>query len=134
MCEAGRILHHLRWKVHNPKNTVLIVGYMAEHTLGRRIVDLGWDYEQNGRKGPAPMLKILGKEYPLNARVVKLSGFSAHADQEEMTRFLKKGNLKVKRIAVVHGEEEQSIAFAEHLKENGLNAMVPHRGESLKLE
>lgn len=133
MCEAGRILHHLRWKIHNPKNTVLIVGYMAEHTLGRRIVDLGWEYEQSGRQGAAPELKILGKTYPLNARVVKLSGFSAHADQAEMTRFLKEGNLKVKRIAVVHGEEDQSIQFAEHLRDNGFNATVPHRGEVMKL-
>lgn len=133
MCEAGRILHHLRWKAHNPKNTVLIVGYMAEHTLGRRLVDLGWDYEQSGRKGDPPMLKILGKVYPLKARVVKLSGFSAHADQEEMTRFLKEGNLKVKKIAVVHGEENQSEQFADHLRKNGLDAMVPHRGEALKL-
>ncbi|MBU1170586.1 MAG: MBL fold metallo-hydrolase [Proteobacteria bacterium] len=133
MCEAGRILHHLRWKIHNPKNTVLIVGYMAEHTLGRRIVDLGWEYEQSGRQGAAPELKILGKTYPLNARVVKLSGFSAHADQGEMTRFLKQGNLKVKRIAVVHGEEDQSLQFAEHLKQNGFNATVPHRGEVMKL-
>jgi metallo-beta-lactamase family protein len=133
MCEAGRILHHLRWKIHNPKNTVLIVGYMAEHTLGRRIVDLGWDYEQSGRKGPAPEVKILGKTYPLKARVVKLSGFSAHADQSEMTRFLKESNLTVKRIAVVHGEESQSLQFAEHLRDQGFNATAPHRGEVMKL-
>lgn len=133
MCEAGRILHHLRWKIHNPKNTVLIVGYMAEHTLGRRIVNLGWDYEQSGRVGAAPELSILGKTYPLNARVVKLGGFSAHADQSEMTRFLKKGNLKVKRIAVVHGEEDQSLKFADYLNDNGFNATVPHRGETLRL-
>jgi metallo-beta-lactamase family protein len=130
---AGRILHHLRWKIHNPKNTVLIVGYMAEHTLGRRIVELGWDYEQSGWKGPAPELAILGKTYPLHALVVKLGGFSAHADQSEMTRFLKKGNLKVKRIAVVHGEEDQSLKFADYLNENGFNATVPQRGESIKL-
>ena len=133
MCEAGRILHHLRWKIHNPKNTVLIVGYMAEHTLGRKIVDMGWDYEQSGRQGQAPELKILGKTYPLYARVVKLGGFSAHADRSEMTRFLKQGNLKVKRIAVVHGEEEQSVQFADYLNENGFNATVPHRGETIRL-
>ncbi len=133
MCEAGRILHHLRWKIHNPRNTVLIVGYMAEHTLGRRIVELGWEYEQSGRIGQAPELSILGKTYPLNARVVKLSGFSAHADQEEMTRFLKKGNLKVKRIAVVHGEEDQSLKFADHLNSHGFKATVPQRGESIRL-
>ncbi len=133
MCEAGRILHHLRWKIHNPKNTILIVGYMAEHTLGRRIVDLGWDYEQSGRSGAAPELSILGKTYPLNARVVKLGGFSAHADQDEMTRFLKKGNLRVKRIAVVHGEEDQALKFADYLNDSGFKASVPQRGESIRL-
>ncbi|PIE71532.1 MAG: exonuclease [Deltaproteobacteria bacterium] len=133
MCEAGRILHHLRWKIHNPKNTILLVGYMAQHTLGRRILDQGLAYAQSGRSGAPPELKILGKYYPLNARVVKLSGFSAHADQEEMTRFLKEGNLRIKRIAVVHGEEDQSLQFAEHLKARGFSAMVPRRGESIKL-
>jgi metallo-beta-lactamase family protein len=130
MCEAGRILHHLRYKIHNPKNTILIVGYMAEHTLGRRIRDLGWDYEQSNRKGKPPEVKILNKTYPLLARVSKLSGFSAHADQEEMTRFLKESNLNIKKIAVVHGEEEQSLGFAKYLKENNFNAFVPKPEES----
>lgn len=133
MCEAGRILHHLRWKVHNPKNTILIVGYMAQHTLGRKIVDLGWEYEQSGRTGEIPQIKILGKTYPLLARVVKLSGFSAHADRNEMTKFLKQSNLRVKRVAIVHGEEEQSLDFAKQLNEIGIKATVPHRGEVMEL-
>jgi len=134
MCEAGRILHHLRYRVHNPNNTIVIVGYMAQHTLGRRIMELGWDYKQDGRRGKPPIVKILGKEYPLKADVVKIGGFSAHADREEMYTFLKKSNLQVKNIAVVHGEEEQSNAFAAFLKEKGLNAFVPKRGQTITME
>ncbi len=133
MCEAGRILHHLRWKVHNPKNTVLVVGFMAQHTLGRRIVELSQAYEDSKRKGAPPEIKILGKTYPLRARVETLSGFSAHADQNEMTRFLKDSNLNVKKIAVVHGEEDQSLSFAKHLNEKGYKTIVPHIGQALKI-
>lgn len=133
MCEAGRILHHLRYKIHNPRNTILIVGYMANHTLGRRILEQGTGYEKSGRKGDPPIVKILNKEYPLKARVVKLGGFSAHGDRNEMVRFLKQSNLNVKKIAVVHGEEDQSLAFSEHLKAEGFDAMVPRVGETLTI-
>ena len=134
MCEAGRILHHLRHRIHNPKNTILIVGFMAQHTLGRRIQELGEAYEADGRKGPAPTVKILNKEYPLEAHVVKIGGFSAHADRDEMVHYLKSSNLKVKRIAVVHGEEEQSLAFAAHLNQLGYDAFAPQVGQSVMLD
>ena len=88
MCEGGRVLHHLRYKIHNPKNTILIVGYMASNTLGRRILENGLEYEASGRSGSPPILKFFNKEYPLKARVVKLDGFSAHGDKNEMLRFL----------------------------------------------
>lgn len=130
MCEAGRILHHLRCKAHNPKHTILIVGFMAQHTLGRRIQELGEAYAANGRSGEAPIVRILNKEYPLKAHVEKIGGFSAHADRNEMLHFLKASNLKVKKIAVVHGEEEQSTAFAGLLRENGFDAQVPNVGQT----
>jgi len=133
MCEAGRILHHLRYKIHNPKHTLLIVGFMAQHTLGRRILELGRDFAKADRKGTPPVVKILGKEYPLNIHVTKIGGFSAHADKDEMTRFLEKSNLNIKRIAVVHGEEDQSLSFAGHLKDRGFSVTVPQRGESVKI-
>ena len=104
MCEAGRILHHLRYKIHDPKNTLLIVGFMAQHTLGRRLLDQGLAHTASGRNSNGPLIKIYNKEYPLNALVVKLGGFSAHADKNEMVRFLENANLDVKQIAVVHGE------------------------------
>lgn len=131
MCEAGRILHHLRFKIHGEKNTILIVGYMAQNTLGRRIEELGAAYEADGRQGPPPLVKFFNKEYPLKARVVKIDGFSAHADKEEMRRFLKQSNLKIRRIALVHGEEAQALAFADELAAEGYSVSVPRRGESL---
>ncbi|MBW2218244.1 MAG: MBL fold metallo-hydrolase [Deltaproteobacteria bacterium] len=130
MCEAGRILHHLRYKIHNPNNTILIVGYMANHTLGRRILEQGLAYEKRGRAGAPPMIRFLNKEYPLKAHVVKLGGFSAHGDKHEMLRFLKESDLRVKKIAVVHGEENQSVAFGSFLNENGFDAVVPRVGET----
>ena len=133
MCESGRILHHLRHKMHNPKNTILIVGFMAQNTLGRRILVKGQSYEKSGRKGPPPMLKLLNKEYPLNARVLNLGGFSAHGDKNEMLRWLKESNLKIKNIAVVHGEEDQALAFAKNLKNAGFQARVPKLGESISV-
>ncbi len=134
MCEAGRILHHLRHKIHDPKNTILIVGFMAQHTLGRRILEQGLAYEESGRKGKAPWVKFMNKEYPLKAQVVRLGGFSAHADKSEMIRFLKESNLKVKKIALVHGEENQTLAFAEALKKENYPVVVPQRGESIEIQ
>ncbi|MBL0715770.1 MAG: MBL fold metallo-hydrolase [Desulfosarcina sp.] len=133
MCEAGRILHHLRYKIHNPKNTILIVGFMARHTLGRRILDQGEAYAANERRGPAPEVKFMNKTYPLAAHVVKIGGFSAHADRNELMRFLTRSNLEIKKIAVVHGEEEQSLAFTKHLNQNGYKAVTPQAGERIAL-
>ncbi len=130
MCEAGRILHHLRYKIHNPKNTILIVGFMAEHTLGRRILDIGLG-QQTGEEGTEPEVKILNKMYPVRAKVVQLGGFSAHADRTEMLRFLKESNLDIRKIAVVHGEEEQTLAFAEFLTSEGFSVVAPRAGEAM---
>jgi metallo-beta-lactamase family protein len=134
MCEAGRILHHLRFKIHNENNTVLMVGYQAQNTLGRRILDMGLKYAKSGRKGKAPIVRFFNKEYPLKAHVVKLGGFSAHADKNEMLHFLKKSNLKIKKIALVHGEEDQILSFAEFLKKEDYSVVVPKHGESVEIK
>lgn len=133
MCEGGRILHHFRYKIHNPANTILIVGYMAQHTLGRRLQDMGRAYEESGRKGEAPMLKFMNKVYPLAARVRELGGFSAHGDRNEMLRFLKDSKLKVKQIALVHGEESQILPFKGFLEAHGYRVIVPRTGEVIKI-
>jgi metallo-beta-lactamase family protein len=133
MCEAGRILHHLRYKIHDEKNTILIVGFMARNTLGRRILEQGEAYAEAGRKGDPPIVRIFNKEYPLKAHVVKLGGFSAHGDKNEMLRFLRESNLKIGRIALVHGEEEQCLAFADTLKAEGYPVAVPRAGETVRV-
>ncbi|HKL83227.1 MAG TPA: MBL fold metallo-hydrolase [Desulfobacter sp.] len=131
MCEAGRILHHLRYKIHNPKHTILIVGYMAQNTLGRRIEEFG--LQENSAADKAPEVKILGKSYPLRAHVEKIGGFSAHADCHELMQVVAGSNLRVKKIAVVHGETDQSAAFARRLNENGYSAFIPKRGDRVNL-
>lgn len=107
---------------------------MAENTLGRRIQDMGWEYEKSGRVGPPPMVKFLNKVYPLKAHVVRLRGFSAHADQGEMLHFLKHSNLRLKKIAIVHGEEKESISFADRLNSEGFSAFVPYVGEPVQIK
>ena len=133
MCEAGRILHHLRHKIHNASNTILVVGFMAQNTLGRRILEEGQAFEESGRKGTPPQVKFMNKVYPLNARVENIGGFSAHGDKNELLRFIKGSNLNVKKIAVVHGEEDQSQAFANQLNREGYAAVVPKRGETIEV-
>jgi metallo-beta-lactamase family protein len=133
MCEAGRILHHLRYKIHNPQNTVLFVGYQAEHTLGRRILEAGTQYEASGRQGTPPIMKFLNKTYPLNAHVDEIGGFSAHGDKNEMLRFLRESRLKIKRIALVHGEEDQIVSFRKLLEAEGYRVFIPRSGEIVKI-
>jgi len=134
MCEGGRILHHLRHKIHNDKHTILIVGYMGSNTFGRLLQEKAAAYEANGRRGPAPAVRFYNKEYPLRARVVTLDGFSAHGDYEELQRVIRGSNLRVKKIALVHGEEEQIFAFEKRLHEAGYPVTVPRQGESVVIE
>ena len=95
MCEAGRILHHLKNNIEDARNTIMVVGFMAAHTLGRRIAD---------RK---PEVKIFGQPYKLNARVKILNTFSAHADYNEILNYVKKFDLnRLKKVFLVHGEDD----------------------------
>jgi metallo-beta-lactamase family protein len=133
MCEAGRILHHLRYKIHNPKNTILLVGYMAQHTLGRRIEDLGMAITNGDASLDPPEVKILGKEYPLKARVEKIGGFSAHGDKHELERIITKSNLNIKKIGIVHGEASQSQAFSKRLEHLGYDTFIPASGDRVEI-
>jgi len=110
MCEAGRVLHHLKATVEDAKNTVLIVGYQAQHTLGRRLV------EKQTR------VKILGIERERRAEVVVLNGFSAHADQHDLLEFVTQCRAKgaVSKVALVHGDPKPQRVLAEKLVERGL--------------
>jgi metallo-beta-lactamase family protein len=119
MCEAGRIQHHLKNNIEDSRNTILIVGWQAPHTLGRRIVE------------KQPFVKIFGEEYRLNAQVEVINGFSAHADRDELLDWLDEMKRKPEHIFVVHGEEEVSESFAGTLLQRGVpNTYVPHLHES----
>lgn len=108
MCEAGRVLYHLANEISNERNTILIVGYMAENTLGRRIRD------------GAEEVKILGDMYTVNAKVEQINAFSAHADYTEMTGWLKAiDTSRLKKIFLVHGEKDAQKFFTEYLHTNG---------------
>lgn len=131
MCESGRILHHLRFRIHNERNTILFVGYQAENTLGKRILDLTKQYKENG--GDYPWVKFMNKEYPIKAEVVQMNGFSAHADQLELLRFLTESNLKIDKIALVHGEKAPIETLEKHLTGKGFKAFIPNSGESVVL-
>lgn len=132
MCEGGRVLHHLRHKIHDEKNTMLIVGYMGKNTLGRRIQDLAEEYKADGFKGTPPTVRFYNKDYPLKAQVVTLGGFSAHGDKNECLRFLQESGLRIKKIALVHGEEDQTLSFADFLRDKGFDVQVPIKGESIE--
>lgn len=104
MAESGRILHHLKNNIEDARNTVLIVGFQAEHTLGRRIEE------------KSPTVKIFGDEYTLNARVERLTGFSAHADRDALLHWAGSFKKKPLRTFLVHGEIEPMQALADGLK------------------
>ncbi len=107
MCEAGRILHHLRNNISDERNTILIVGFQAHETLGRKIL-----------RGDTKV-KIFGMVHPVEARVEVLNAFSAHADKHELYRYRKELGGKVRKIYLVHGEEEQCEAYRQFLVEQG---------------
>jgi len=134
MCEGGRVLHHLRFRIHDDRNTILIVGYMGQNTFGHLLQAKAAEYEEGGRQGQAPMVRFYNKEYPLRAHVVTLGGFSAHGDYEELLRVIGQSNLHVKKIALVHGEEEQIFPFQKRLQDLGYAVTVPRQGESVTVE
>jgi metallo-beta-lactamase family protein len=121
MCESGRIVHHLKNNIEDSRNTVLVVGFMAQDTLGRRIVE------------KAPFVRIFGVEYELNAEVVAINSFSSHADKNGLIDFVSEC-LPLKRIFLVHGEPEQSQALAEEFSKKGLNVSIPQKNEEVLLD
>lgn len=122
MCENGRILHHLRNNIENPRNTIMIVGYMAKDTLGRAI------YEKQ------KVVKIFNEPYKLKAEVVCMDAFSGHADRSDLIDFVTHVE-DLNKIFLVHGEEDQGMQFAGFLKENGYNdVMMPMRGQEIEIE
>ena len=123
MCEAGRILHHLKNNIGDTANTILFVGFQAEHTLGRRILD---GHEQ---------VRIFGKEYRVRAEVESIDGYSAHADQKELLAWVEGfDSQRLQHVFLVHGEEEAALVLAEEVRQRGVrHVRVPERGEMVEL-
>ena len=122
MCEAGRILHHLKNNVQDSRNTVLIVSFQAEHTLGRRIAE------------KRETVRIFGDEYRLRAQVKVIDAFSAHADRDELLSWIAHAKANLKRVCVLHGEEAQSLALAAGLSKLGVRQIsVPRLGETVTI-
>jgi metallo-beta-lactamase family protein len=123
MCEAGRITHHLANSIGEPRNMILIVGYQAENTLGKRLVLR------------EPVVNIFGEPYNLRAEVVVLNSFSAHADRNELLRYISGFPPEtMKGIFLVHGDPDQSEKLETGLKESGFRLVgIPTRGEEAAL-
>jgi len=122
MCEGGRILHHLKNNIEDPKNTILVVGYMAENTLGRKIAE------------KYPKVRIFSEEYSLKSEVVVLNSFSAHADRNELLQYVEQAKKNLRGVFLVHGEEKESQALKESIEELGIqNVTIPDRGEEIAL-
>ncbi|MGH2592475.1 MAG: MBL fold metallo-hydrolase RNA specificity domain-containing protein [Anaerolineae bacterium] len=123
MCEAGRVLHHLKHHVGDSRNTVMFVGYQAENTLGRKLLD-GWK-----------RVKIFGDEYDVAAEIVKLEGYSAHADHDGLVAFAHNMAQRPDQTFIVHAELEAAEALRKGLIGIGLgNVSIPDRGDIAEVQ
>ncbi len=124
MCEAGRIQHHLKNNIEDSNNIILMVGYSAQNTLGRRIID------------KEEIVKIFGDEYNLNAEVIVMNSFSAHADANELINYVNQFDKDMmKNIFLVHGENDQQEIFKKRILENGFGKVtIPDKGDVFVLD
>jgi metallo-beta-lactamase family protein len=123
MCTGGRIKHHLKNNISRPEGTILFVGYQAIGTLGRVILD-----------GTDPV-RIFGEEHPVKARIEKISGFSAHADQDELIRWITSLKKAPRRVFITHGEPAAASAFKKLLEEKtGWPCTVPEYQQEILLD
>ena len=122
MCENGRIVHHLKHNIEDPRNTVIIIGFQAPDTLGRRLVE------------KQPEVRIHDQDWKLRVEVVVMNGFSSHADQHDFDAFLGPLAKETKQVRLVHGEMDRAEALAGALREKGFHEVViPQKGESVNL-
>ncbi|MCI0459727.1 MAG: MBL fold metallo-hydrolase [Gemmataceae bacterium] len=122
MCESGRILHHLKHNIEDPRTTVLIIGFQAPDTLGRRLVE------------KRPEVRIHNKTWKLRAEVAVLNGFSSHADHNELLAALEPLAGTAGQVCLVHGEEKPAEALAADLRGRGFaEVLIPNRGETVQL-
>ncbi len=117
MCDAGRIRHHLKHNLWRPESTILFVGYQAEGSLGRRILD-GADH-----------VKLFGEEIAVRARIVRFHGLSSHADRDGLVQWINLYTPKPQQVFVVHGEARAAENYAQTLTEMGFSAHAPNYEE-----
>jgi len=123
MCTGGRVKYHLVNNISRPESTIMFVGYQAIGTLGRRIVD--------GEK----QVRILGQEYPVKAKVVRIHGFSSHADRNELLQWLRELKSPPRKLFVVHGETESAQRFGDYVREQtGWQVSVPGYQDQIVLD
>ncbi|MBD3329909.1 MBL fold metallo-hydrolase [Candidatus Peregrinibacteria bacterium] len=122
MCEHGRILHHLKNNIEDPNSIVLIVGYQASHTLGRKLVE------------GEPVVNIFGEPYNVKSSVYVMDAFSAHADRSDLLEYIGRIN-GLQKVFLVHGEQKQRLAFKEALKQNNFkDVTLPEYKEEITLD
>ncbi len=112
MAEVGRILHHLKNNIEDPRNSILIVGWQAPYTLGRHLADR------------EPTVRIFGEEYRVRAEVVTIGGLSAHAGQNFLTEYALAVKDTVKEVILVHGEADAASAFEDRLRASGIDRVI----------
>lgn len=123
MCTGGRVKHHLVNNISKPQSTIMFVGYQAVGTLGRIIAD--------GKKE----VRMLGKKYNVRAKIVRIHGFSAHADRNELLNWLQELKSPPRQLFVVHGEKESALSFGNFVSDNtGWNVCVPSYGQEIILD
>lgn len=118
MCEGGRIVHHLKHAIQDEANIIVFVGFQAEHTLGRKLVE-GWD-----------VVPIFGVPTPRRAQIVKFNGLSAHADRHDLLAYVRAINPLPSKVFIVHGEEKQALSLATAIQAEHprIDVTVPHYG------
>jgi metallo-beta-lactamase family protein len=123
MCEGGRVVHHLKHAIQDEANMIAIVGFQAEHTLGRRLVE-GWD-----------VVPIFGIPTPRRAQVVVFNGLSAHADRNDLLAYVRAISPAPQQVFVVHGEEKQALSLAAAIQTEhpGISVVVPTKESSYEI-
>jgi metallo-beta-lactamase family protein len=121
MCTGGRIKHHIRNSIDNPKNTLMFVGYQVRGTLGYWI--------KQGQK----RVRLLGTEVDVRAKIETIDGFSAHADYKELITWLENYSPKPKKVFIIHGDDDQAQAFSKKIGKEGFNSYVPNLWETIKV-
>lgn len=122
MCDAGRIRHHLKHNLWRPESSIVFVGYQAENTLGRRLLD--------GEK----RVKIFGEEINVSAEIHEIDGFSGHADRDGLLKWLSSIKSKPEVVFLVHGEQDAKISLAKDINELNINCLIAEKNKDYIIE